>query len=141
MKHNDCQYGIPFCEYNDTKANIESITGLSEGCIAYATDTNQLGIYTGATWTWIASSGGIMYHGEYESDPTGISPSSGDEYFYDLEKRMQVYIDGEWRELNGAMRFQFTSMKVTLSLLMIYITNSLMEYIIDLEMEYTLNRR
>ena len=108
MKHNDCQYGIPFCEYNDTKANIESITGLSEGCIAYATDTNQLGIYTGATWTWIASSGGIMYHGEYESDPTGTSPSSGDEYFYDLEKRMQVYIDGEWRELNGAMRFQFT---------------------------------
>ena len=52
MKHNDRQYGIPFCEYNDTKANIEAITGLSEGCIAYATDTNELGTYDGSTWQW-----------------------------------------------------------------------------------------
>ena len=52
MQHNDRQYGIPFCEYNDTKANIEAITGLSEGCIAYATDTNELGTYDGSDWQW-----------------------------------------------------------------------------------------
>ncbi len=52
MEHNDRQYGKPFCEYNDTKANIESITGLEEGCIAYATDTNELGTYDGASWQW-----------------------------------------------------------------------------------------
>jgi hypothetical protein len=52
MKHNDRQYGKPFCEYNDTKANIEALVGLSEGCIAYATDTDELGTYDGASWTW-----------------------------------------------------------------------------------------
>jgi len=58
MQHNDRQYGIPFCEYNDTKANIEAIW-IKRRVYCLATDTNQLGIYTGATWTWIASSGAI----------------------------------------------------------------------------------
>jgi len=29
-----------------------------------------------------------VYMVNMKSDPTGISPSSGDEYFYDLEKRI-----------------------------------------------------
>jgi hypothetical protein len=61
MKHNDRQYGKPFCEYNDTKANIEALVGLSEGCIAYATDTDELGTYDGASWTW-GSGGGVTDH-------------------------------------------------------------------------------
>ena len=52
MNKNDQQLGRPFAEYVDTKANIEAITGLVEGCIAYASDTNEFGTYDGATWTW-----------------------------------------------------------------------------------------
>jgi len=52
MRHGDEQKGIPFCEYNDSKANIEALAGVSEGCIAYATDTNELGTYDGSAWQW-----------------------------------------------------------------------------------------
>jgi hypothetical protein len=45
-------------QYVDTKANIEALTGLSEGAIAYATDTNELGSYSGAAWTWGGGGGG-----------------------------------------------------------------------------------
>jgi hypothetical protein len=55
MRYGDEQKGIPFCEYNDTKANIEALVGLSEGCIAYATDTDELGTYDGAAWEWISA--------------------------------------------------------------------------------------
>jgi len=47
----------PLQNYINTKANIESISGLAEGCIAYATDTDELGTYDGTTWTW-GSGGG-----------------------------------------------------------------------------------
>jgi len=49
---------------------------------------------------------GVTYHGEHDTDPA-VSPSNGDEYWNNLDQRMQVYIN-EWRELNGADRFQFT---------------------------------
>jgi hypothetical protein len=35
-----------------TKAAVEATTGLSEGSIGYATDTNELGSYDGSAWTW-----------------------------------------------------------------------------------------
>jgi len=56
MRINDTQVGIPFREYVDTKANIEAIaSGLVEGCVAFATDTDELGTYTGAAWVWGAT--------------------------------------------------------------------------------------
>jgi hypothetical protein len=52
MRKNDVQLGTPAVQYTDTKANIEALTGIAEGAIAYATDTNELGSYSGAAWTW-----------------------------------------------------------------------------------------
>lgn len=35
-----------------TKAAIEGLTGLPEGSMAYATDTDEIGSYDGSAWTW-----------------------------------------------------------------------------------------
>lgn len=41
-------------QMRDTKANIEAATGtLEEAAFAYATDTGQIGIYTGGAWVWL----------------------------------------------------------------------------------------
>jgi hypothetical protein len=58
MKKNDTQLGTPAVQYTDTKANIEALTGIAEGAIAYATDSNELGSYDGAAWTWGGGGGG-----------------------------------------------------------------------------------
>ncbi len=42
----------PIAQYTNTKSNIEALTGIAEGAIAYATDTDQLGTYNGASWDW-----------------------------------------------------------------------------------------
>jgi hypothetical protein len=52
MRKGDAQLGTPFVQYKDTQANIEALTGIPEGATAYATDTNKLGSYDGAVWTW-----------------------------------------------------------------------------------------
>lgn len=52
MIKNDRVYGVPLVQYKDTKANITALSGVGEGAIAYATDTNEFGSYDGATWTW-----------------------------------------------------------------------------------------
>ena len=53
MIKNDRVYATPLVQYRDTKANIEALTGIGEGAIAYATDTNEFGSYDGTTWTWM----------------------------------------------------------------------------------------
>lgn len=58
MKHNDQQLGAPQILYRDTQANIEALAGVAEGAIAYATDTDMLGTYDGAAWTWGGGGGG-----------------------------------------------------------------------------------
>jgi len=58
MRKNDRQLGTPSLEYTDTKANIEALTGIAEGAVAYASDTDELGTYDGSVWTW--GSGGGM---------------------------------------------------------------------------------
>lgn len=52
MIRNGRQLGSPGVLYKDTKANIEALTGLDQGCVAYATDTNEEGTYDGAAWNW-----------------------------------------------------------------------------------------
>lgn len=52
MKRNDAQLSFPEVLYKNTKANIEALTGVPEGAVAYATDTDQIGAYTGAVWKW-----------------------------------------------------------------------------------------
>ncbi len=54
MKRNDVQLGRPAVLYADTKTNIEAITGLVGGEVAYATDTGEDGVYdaVGAAWVW-----------------------------------------------------------------------------------------
>jgi hypothetical protein len=54
MIHNDRVYGKPLVLYRETRANIEAMTGLDEGSVAYATDTNVFG-YDGSTWAWGAT--------------------------------------------------------------------------------------
>lgn len=52
MIKNDRVYGAPLCQYKDTKTNITALSGVEEGAIAYATDTNEFGSFDGSTWTW-----------------------------------------------------------------------------------------
>lgn len=52
MIKNDRVYGVPLTQYKDTKSNIEALSGIPEGAIAYATDSNEFGSYDGTTWTW-----------------------------------------------------------------------------------------
>lgn len=54
MKNKDTQLGAPSVPYSDTKANIELLSP-AEGAIAYATDTDQLGVYDGSSWLWGAT--------------------------------------------------------------------------------------
>jgi hypothetical protein len=43
-------------QMRDTKSNIESLDGtLEEGALSFATDTGDVGIYTGGMWIWISS--------------------------------------------------------------------------------------
>jgi hypothetical protein len=54
MKLNDIQLGRPNTLYKDTKANLEALTGVVQGSIAYATDTSEIGVYDGAAWDWVS---------------------------------------------------------------------------------------
>ncbi|MGQ9644849.1 MAG: hypothetical protein ACUVT3_13410 [Ignavibacterium sp.] len=42
--------------YKDTKSNIENLSGVTSGSIAYATDTNELGYYNNSKWIWTSNS-------------------------------------------------------------------------------------
>lgn len=49
MKFGDKQLGFPAILYKDTKRNIASLTP-ETGSIAFATDTNEIGLYTSFGW-------------------------------------------------------------------------------------------
>lgn len=61
MRRNDQQHGRPAIVYRDTKTNIEALTGLVGGEIAYATDTGEKGHYdaVGAAWDWGGGGGAV----------------------------------------------------------------------------------
>jgi hypothetical protein len=60
MRKDDLQLGRPSRLYQNTKANIEALTGLTGGEEAYATDTGEKGHYdaVAAEWSWGGGSGG-----------------------------------------------------------------------------------
>ncbi len=57
MIRDDRVQGKPLRPYIDTEANIEALVlgAADEGCVAYATDTNELGTYDGSAWSWITA--------------------------------------------------------------------------------------
>lgn len=59
MRKGDNQVGFPQGLFSASKATIEALSGVPEGAIAYATDTNELGTYDGATWTWGGGGSGV----------------------------------------------------------------------------------
>lgn len=65
MRKGDQQLGAPQILYKDTKANIEALTGVLEGAIAYATDTDEPGFYNGSIWQWGAGGGWTSVFGSY----------------------------------------------------------------------------
>ncbi|GAP10624.1 hypothetical protein BECAL_01797 [Bellilinea caldifistulae] len=70
MKINDQQFGRPQILYKATKVQIEATPNPQAGMIAFATDTNQIGIYTSGGWQW--GSGGDMLKAVYDVDNDGI---------------------------------------------------------------------
>ncbi len=50
--------GLPLVSYRDTKTAIESLTGVLAGMTAYATDTLNIGHYTGSAWIWFTNTSG-----------------------------------------------------------------------------------
>jgi hypothetical protein len=61
--------------YVGAKAAIESLPGVPEGSLGYATDTNEPGSYDGTTWTW-GGGGGVTDHGAL----TGLSDDDHPQY-------------------------------------------------------------
>lgn len=61
MKKGDSQLARPQVLYKGTKASIEALTGIVEGSIAYATNTDELGTYDGAAWNWGSGGGGAAW--------------------------------------------------------------------------------
>jgi hypothetical protein len=50
---------IRLITFRDTKANIESNSAIDEETVfAFASDTNELGIYTNGSWAWIGAGAG-----------------------------------------------------------------------------------
>jgi hypothetical protein len=58
MRKGDLQLGTPDALYKGAKAAIEALSGVPEGAIAYATDSNEFGSYDGSAWTWGQGGGG-----------------------------------------------------------------------------------
>jgi hypothetical protein len=59
MIHDDKVIGFPQVPYKNTTANIEALTGVGEGAMAYSTDDNVFGTYNGATWDWATGGGDV----------------------------------------------------------------------------------
>lgn len=55
MRQGDKQLGTPQIIYVETKANIEAMTSLEAGAIAFANDQpgdRAFGTFNGSAWTW-----------------------------------------------------------------------------------------
>ncbi len=61
MQQGDKQLGKPQILYKDTKANITALSGVAEGAVAYATDTDEIGTYNGTTWDWLGISSALAH--------------------------------------------------------------------------------
>jgi hypothetical protein len=63
-----------------TKAAVEALTGVAEGSIGYATDTNELGSYDGSAWTW--GSGAFDLAAAINGAAVGSPLDANDEFAY-----------------------------------------------------------
>ena len=112
----------PTIHHKLDKLSDVDTTGIADGYVLKWDNTNSkwiVGTVT-ATTNWGSITGTlsnqtdlqtaldtkVTYHGEHDTDPA-VTPANGDEYWNNLDERIQVYIN-RWRELNGADRFQFT---------------------------------
>ncbi len=57
MIHDGANIGKPIVLYPDTQANINALTGIITGTIAYAYDVRCIGTYNGASWDWTSATG------------------------------------------------------------------------------------
>lgn len=105
MQRNDIQLGKPDRVYTDTKTNIEALTGLTEGAVAYASDTDLLGTYNGSTWNWV-SCGGDTVRTRYTITPSVSSNN--------LTLAIK-YIDGNDCTTTNKVMFRVGSTEYTLS--------------------------
>lgn len=60
MIKNDRQLGKPLGLFQNTKDNIEALTGLTGGEIAYATDTGEDGVYDAVSAGWVWGRGTLL---------------------------------------------------------------------------------
>lgn len=60
MRRGDKQVGFPYKPYENTKANIEALTGLTGGEVAHATDTGENGYYDEVAVSWVWGGGSVV---------------------------------------------------------------------------------
>lgn len=72
MIHDGRVIGLPLVNYTNTKAAIEalSLTAADVGATAWATDTEQVGIYDGVGWVWYSPAD--MLKSVYDTDNDGV---------------------------------------------------------------------
>lgn len=94
-------YNQPIVNYKSTKSIIEALTGIEEGAMAYATDTNELGTYDGASWVW----GNLGSTSIVTNDvPSGLVNGSNTIFTFDpfVGGSLLLYRDGQLMTPNGA---------------------------------------
>lgn len=82
--------GLPHVNFRDAQATIEALAGTVEGMVAYATDLDQLGFYTGSVWVWIPRNVTDL------EDVQISSPNDGDSIVYDsaISKWIAAAVEG-----------------------------------------------
>ena len=95
MRKGDEQIGLPAAVYNDTKANIEALSGVVEGATAYATDTDEPGWYDGAAWVWGSGGGGGGVLAAFEAYlSSSFTPS--DDTYVKVSFNTEKFDDGDY---------------------------------------------
>jgi hypothetical protein len=77
----DLNPDFPSPPYRATKSTITGLSGVNEGAVAYATDTDEFGYYTGSSWIWIKPGSGSGFnadlldgqHGSYYLNASNIN--------------------------------------------------------------------
>lgn len=112
MKYKDKQTGGLYVLYKDTKTNIEALSNVEAGATAFATDTGEMGVYSGTSWVWGSGGGssvnvvGTAFNGDAIPDNAG---SISDEFDSDT---MANWIELDfnntttWSIQNGYLRAQ-----------------------------------
>lgn len=103
MKINDNQLGRPEVLYKNTKSNIEALSGMTGGEIAYATDTGEDGIYDSVVNTWVWGRSGSSAPATTAANDFQVGDSAGNwikKTLAEVITILRIALDSVYAEIN-----------------------------------------